>query len=172
MSCSQVEKRCFTGFYFLFFCVTAPSVDVCGMRRSNMPHMLKESSSGLVCLHGCSRTVVIAITCLYTAGSSIRESPTSACQHINLHKCIYHATCMLCGKYICTYCSCLSRQHKQEAEISAFQFNVEWLKYTFELVHMYTASFPGLLLITFQWESLVKRFWKPYLKNADFIFFF
>lgn len=111
--------------FFQRFCRRADGADTCGMRRSNMPHMLKESSGGPVCLRGCSRTAAITITCFYTAGSSIRESPTSACQHVNLHKCIYHATCMLHGKYICACCSCLSRQRKREADISASHCNEE-----------------------------------------------
>lgn len=132
------------------------------MRCLNMPRMLKESSSGLVCLHGCSRVAVITITCLYTAGSSIRESPTSACQHINLHKCIYRAT------YICIYCNCLSRQHKQEADISAFQFNVELL---WVGAHLLCCLY-FIALITFQWESSFLDILKSYLKSSDFMFLY
>lgn len=135
------------------------------MRRSNMPHMLKESSSGLVCLRGCSRTAAITITCLYTAGSSIRESPTSACQHVNLHKCIYHATCMLHGKCICTCCSCLSRQRKQEADISAFHCNEELLCAHLHCC-LYFVAFNYFLLR----ESCVKV-WKACLETMISFFF-
>lgn len=50
-----------------------------------------------------SNRAIITITCLYTAGSSIREFPMSPCQHINLHKCIYHITCMLTPTYCISY---------------------------------------------------------------------
>lgn len=52
-----------------------------------------KSTHEFVCL--LRNTALITITCLYTAGSSISEFPVSPCQHINLHRCIYHRTHML-----------------------------------------------------------------------------
>lgn len=80
----RLETEMFHEDFFLIH-VTAPSVDTRGMGSPNMPHMFRENSSGLVCLHVCSSSAVITITCLYTAGSSIRESLMSAHQPTQMY---------------------------------------------------------------------------------------
>ena len=57
------------------------------------------------CLSAVFNGALITITCLYTAGSSIREFPVSPCQHTNLHRCVYHRTCMLTPTYFTSYSS-------------------------------------------------------------------
>lgn len=70
----------------------------------------KEQQASLSTLYN---GAIITISCLYTDGSSMREFLVSPCQHNNLHKCIYHWTCMLTP----TYCNFHSRLNEQWEDI-------------------------------------------------------